>query len=67
MVTPIDLEVSTKVLIGQHGQVAHAEAKKRAQELRDVGDKQGAATIEQIAKSIRRLQNISNDNEKGDK
>lgn len=63
MVTPIDLEISATVLIGQHDTEAIAAAKKRAQELREDGDLQGAATFEQIANSIYRLQNISNDNE----
>lgn len=63
MVTPIDLELSASVLIGTHGAEAYNQARQRAQELRDAGDLQGAATFEQIAKSISRLQNISNDNE----
>ena len=62
MVTPIDLEISAKLLMGEHGEAAMAEAKRRAQELRRENDLQGAATFEQIAKSISRLQNISNDN-----
>ncbi len=62
MVIPIDLEISAKLLIGQHGEAAIVEAKRRAQELRNDGDRLGAATFEQIAKSIYRLQNISNDN-----
>lgn len=62
MVIPIDLEISAKLLMGEHGRMAVSEAKRRAQELRNEGDRLGAATFEQIAKSISRLQNVSNDN-----
>lgn len=62
MVRPIDLEISAKVFIGEYGPGAHAYAKDRAEQLRKDGDSQGAATFEQIARSVRRLQNIANDN-----
>lgn len=63
MITPIDLEISAKLLIGEHGPEACKEARRRAKELRETGDAQGAATFEQIARSISRFQITSNDNE----
>ena len=44
MVTPIDLELSAQVLIDQHSESALAEAKRRAQEQRDDGDRWGDAS-----------------------
>lgn len=62
MVTPIEIDMSAKVLIGEYGEEAPRKALERAAELKDEGATDGFETYLLIADAAKRLLNTGNDN-----